>query len=168
AGIVQYFFKHSLTIRSPTGKNVNLLYTLACVHWYKVHPHARFYSGLLIQACLPSFEVESMAAFIPVMRIDSVCGIAELSYNLGTANGKEKIVVAVPLDLKLHWVAAGFCLRHCNKSLLLYGLIGLFQMMTQYNHYSTASNNHNVSNDQRGSLVLTLSNDQTASNGPNG
>ena len=43
-----------------------------------------------------------MAAFFPVMRIDSVCGIAELSYNLGTANGKEKIVVAVPLDLKLH------------------------------------------------------------------
>ena len=43
-----------------------------------------------------------MAAFIPVMRIDSICGVAELSYNLGTANGKEKIVVAVPLDLKLH------------------------------------------------------------------
>ena len=43
-----------------------------------------------------------MAAFIPVMRIDSVCSIAELSYNLGTSNGKEKIVVAVPLDLKLH------------------------------------------------------------------
>lgn len=43
-----------------------------------------------------------MAAFIPVMRIDSVCGVAELNYNLGTANGKEKIVVAVPLDLKSH------------------------------------------------------------------
>ena len=39
------------------------------------------------------------------MRIDSICGVAELSYNLGTANGKEKIVVAVPLDLKLHvWI----------------------------------------------------------------
>lgn len=101
-GIVQYFFKHSITIRSPTGENVNLPYTLACVHWYKVHPHARFYFGLPIQACLPSFEVESVAAFIPVMRIDSICGVAELSYNLGTANGKEKIVVAVPLDLKLH------------------------------------------------------------------
>ena len=31
-----------------------------------------------------------------------VVHVAELSYNLGTANGKEKIVVAVPLDLKLH------------------------------------------------------------------
>ena len=81
---------------------MNLPYTLACVYWYKVHPHARFYFGLPIQACLPSFEVESVAAFIPVMRIDSICGVAELSYNLGTANGKEKIVVAVPLDLKLH------------------------------------------------------------------
>ena len=81
---------------------MNLPYTLACVHWYKVHLHARFSFGLPIQACLPSFEVESVAAFIPVMRIDSVCGVAELSYNLGTANGKEKIVVAVPLDLKLH------------------------------------------------------------------
>ena len=81
---------------------MNLPYTLACVHWYKVHLHARFSFGLPIQACLPSFEDESVAAFIPVMRIDSVCGVAELSYNLGTANGKEKIVVAVPLDLKSH------------------------------------------------------------------
>ena len=64
---------------------MNLPYTLACVHWYKVHLHARFSFGLPIQACLPSFEVESVAAFIPVMRIDSVCGVAELSYNLGTA-----------------------------------------------------------------------------------
>ena len=66
------------------------------------------------------------------------------------------------------WTALDYWLFSPNLNHRLYGLIGLFQMMTQYNHYSTASNNHNVSNDQRGSLVLTLSNDQTASNGPNG
>lgn len=81
---------------------MDLPYTLACVHWYKIHPHARFYFGLPIQVCLPSFEVESVAAFIPVTRIDSVCVVAELSYNLRTPNGKERIVVAVPLDVKLH------------------------------------------------------------------
>lgn len=78
-------------------------------HWLvsigKVHPHERFYFGLPIQVCLPQYEVESVAAFIPVTRIDSVCVVAELSYNLRTPNGKEKIVVAVPLDLKLHvWI----------------------------------------------------------------
>jgi len=52
--------------------------------------------------CLLSFELESVAAFVPVSRIDSVCVVAELSNNLRTPNGKERIVVAVPLDVKLH------------------------------------------------------------------
>ena len=52
--------------------------------------------------CLPSFEAESVAAFIPVSRIDSVCVVAELNYNLRTLNGKEKIVVVVPLNVKSH------------------------------------------------------------------
>lgn len=81
---------------------MNLPYTLACAHWYKVHPYERFYFGLPIQVCLPQYKVESVAAFIPVTRIDSECVVAELNYNLRTPNGKEKIVVAqVPLDLKL-------------------------------------------------------------------
>lgn len=102
AGIVQHFFKHTLTIRSPTGETVDLPYTLACVHWYEVHPHARFYFGLLIQVCLPSFQIESVGAFVPVSRIDSVCVVADLRYDLKTPNSEERIVVAVPLDVNLH------------------------------------------------------------------
>ena len=77
-------------------------YTLACIHWYKVHPNARFYFGLPIQVCLPSFETESVGAFMPVSRIDSVCVVASLRYDLKTPNGKERVTVAVPLDVKLH------------------------------------------------------------------
>ena len=102
AGIIQYFFKHTVTVQSSNGATLDLPYTFACVHWYKVHPHARFYFGLPIQVCLPSFEAESVAAFIPVSRIDSVCVVAELNYNLRTLNGKEKIVVVVPLNVKSH------------------------------------------------------------------
>ena len=102
AGVVQYFFQHTVTLRTSSGGTVDVPYTLACVHWYKVHPHARFYFGLPIQVCLPLFEVESVGAFIPVSRIDSVCVVSELRYNLRTLNGKERVVVAVPLDVKLH------------------------------------------------------------------
>lgn len=102
SGIVQYFFEHVVTIRSPTGEHVDLTYTLACVHWYKVHPHERFYFGLPIQVCLPSFETESVAAFIPVLRIDSIGVVADLKYDLRTTNGKERIIVVVPLNVKLH------------------------------------------------------------------
>lgn len=102
AGVVQYFFQHTLTVKSPAGEMVDLPYTLACVHWYKVHPHARFYFGLPIQVCLPSFEVESVGAFMPVSRIDSVCVVADMRYDLKTPNGKERVVVAVPRDVKFH------------------------------------------------------------------
>ena len=102
SGIVRCVFENVVTIRSPTGEHVDLTYTLACVHWYKVHPHARFYFGLPIQVCLPSFETESVAAFIPVLRNDSLDVIADLKYDLRTTNGKERIIVAVPLNVKLH------------------------------------------------------------------
>lgn len=102
SGIVQYFFEHVVTIRSPNGEHVDLTYTLACVHWYKVHPHERFYFGLPIQVCLPSFETESVAAFIPVLRIDSIGVVADLKYDLRTTNGKERIIVVVHLNVKLH------------------------------------------------------------------
>lgn len=101
-GVIQYFFQHTVTIQSPTGGTVDLPYTLACIHWYKVHPNARFYFGLPIQVCLPSFEIESVGAFMPVSRIDSVCVVANLGYDLKTPNGKERVTVAVPLDVKLH------------------------------------------------------------------
>ena len=101
-GVIQYFFQHTVTIQSPTGGTVDLPYTLACIHWYKVHPNARFYFGLPIQVCLPSFETESVGAFMPVSRIDSVCVVASLHYDLKTPNGKERVSVAVPLDVKLH------------------------------------------------------------------
>lgn len=99
---IQYFFKHTVTIQSSDGATLDLSYTFARVHWYKVHPHARFYFGLPIQVCLPSFEAGSVASFIPVSTIDSVCVVAELSYDLRTPNGKEKIAVVVPLNVKLH------------------------------------------------------------------
>lgn len=101
-GVIQYFFQHTVTVQSPTGGTVDLPYTLACIHWYKVHPNARFYFGLPIQVCLPSFEIESVGAFMPVSRIDSVCVVANLRYDLKTPNGKERVTVAVPLDVKLH------------------------------------------------------------------
>ena len=40
---------------------------------------------------------------MPVLRIDSVkCVVANLRYDLKTPNGKERVTVAVPLDVKFH------------------------------------------------------------------
>jgi len=62
----------------------------------------RLYCGLPIQVCQPSFEIESVGAFMPVSRIGSVCVVTNLCYDLKTPTGKEKITLAVPLDVKLH------------------------------------------------------------------
>ena len=39
---------------------------------------------------------------MPVSRIDSVCVVADMRYDLKTPNGKERVVVAVPRDVKFH------------------------------------------------------------------
>ena len=39
---------------------------------------------------------------MPVSRIDSVCVVADMHYDLKTPNGKERVIVAVPLDVKFH------------------------------------------------------------------
>ena len=39
---------------------------------------------------------------MPVSRIASVCVVANLRYDPKTPNGKERVTVAVPLDVKLH------------------------------------------------------------------
>ena len=39
---------------------------------------------------------------MPVSRIDSICVVADLYYDLKTLNGNERVVIAVPLDVKLN------------------------------------------------------------------
>ena len=39
---------------------------------------------------------------MPVSRIDSICVVADLYYDLKTPNGNEKAIVTVPFDGKLH------------------------------------------------------------------
>ena len=39
---------------------------------------------------------------MPVSRIESICVVAHLYYDLKTPNGNEKVTVAVPFDVKLH------------------------------------------------------------------
>ena len=75
---------------------------IPAVHWHQVHPHSRSYCGLPIQVFLPSFKVECVEAFMPVSRIDSICVVVDLYNDLKTPNGNERVIVAVPLDVKLH------------------------------------------------------------------
>ena len=39
---------------------------------------------------------------MPVSRIDRICVVVDLYYDLKTPNGSERVIVAVPLDTKLH------------------------------------------------------------------
>ena len=39
---------------------------------------------------------------MPVSRIDSVYVVIDLYYDLKTPNGNERVIVAVPLDVRLH------------------------------------------------------------------
>ena len=85
-----------------SGETIDFPYLLACVHWHQVHPHSRFYFGLPIQVCLSSFKVECVGASMPVSRIDRICVVAYLYIDLKTPNGNERVIVAVPLNVKLH------------------------------------------------------------------
>ena len=68
-----------------------MTYTLTRVHQYKVHLHERFYFSVPVQVCLLSFESESVAAFVSVLRIYDIGVDADLKYDLRTANGKGSI-----------------------------------------------------------------------------
>ena len=39
---------------------------------------------------------------MPVSRIDSICVVTDLYYDLKTPNGNKKVIVTVPFDVKLH------------------------------------------------------------------
>ena len=39
---------------------------------------------------------------MPVSRIDRICVVAYLYIDLKTPNGNERVIVAVPLNVKLH------------------------------------------------------------------
>ena len=39
---------------------------------------------------------------MPVSRIDRIFVVVDLYYDLKTPNGSERVIVAVPLDTKLH------------------------------------------------------------------
>lgn len=52
-----------------------------------------------VQGCLLSFEIESVADFVPVLRIYDIGVDADLKYDLGTTNGKGKIrLVFLPMS----------------------------------------------------------------------
>ena len=85
-----------------SDETIGFPYLLACVHWHQVHPHSRFYFGLLIQICLSSFKVECVGASMQVSRIDRICVVANLYIDLKTPNGNERVIVTVPLNVKLH------------------------------------------------------------------
>ena len=85
-----------------SDETIGFPYLLACVHWHQVHPHSRFYFGLPSQICLSSFKVECVGASMQVSRIDRICVVANLYIDLKTPNGNERVIVTVPLNVKLH------------------------------------------------------------------
>ena len=103
------FYRRSYTVLLPAYRHRSI------PNWWNCGPptHPSLYS--LVQSppkckvlfcitsssMLPSFEIESVGGIMPVSRIDSVCVVANLRYDLETPNGKERVTVAVPLGVKL-------------------------------------------------------------------
>lgn len=84
AGIVRYYFKHSIQF-----ENEHLTHCFACMKWYIPHEQSTSLYGNPIRVCKKYFHPGGPSSFMPVQRIFSRFASAELD-----REGQKQIVVA--------------------------------------------------------------------------
>ena len=84
AGIVRYYFKHSIQFGDE-----HLTHCFACMKWYIPHEQSTSLYGNPIRVCKQYFHPGGPSSFVPVQRIFSRFSSAELE-----REGQRKIVVA--------------------------------------------------------------------------
>ena len=95
-GEVQYFFKHSITVRTEEGL-LCLKHVFAFVRWKQTHPLMDWF-GTSATVCSNMFESLYPCNFIPVQRISCRCAHALISVNFG--HMVETVFIACPLPLR--------------------------------------------------------------------
>ena len=91
AGIVRYYFKHSIQLGDE-----HLAHHFACMKWYIPHEQSTSLYGNPIRVCKNKFHRGGPSSFMPVQRIFSRFASAELEFE-----GQKQVVVA-PINRNVH------------------------------------------------------------------
>lgn len=91
AGIVRYYFKHSIQLGDE-----HLAHHFACMKWYIPHKQSTSLYGNPIRVCKNKFHRGGPSSFMPVQRIFSRFASAELEFE-----GQKQVVVA-PINRNVH------------------------------------------------------------------
>ena len=97
-GTVQYFCKNQTTVCTSDNVKHNYEHVLAYVCWKQRHPHEEWY-GISATVCVNMHEPPSVASFIPVQRINSVCVYSVVDTEIDSL--LETVFIAVPIPAKL-------------------------------------------------------------------
>ena len=94
-GVIEYFFKHSATIATDTGKKV-ISHVFACVEWYEVHPRESWFHPSILVVSTDK-QLNGPSSFLPLSRILSHCALVNAEVNFDY--GSDSVVIALSVKL---------------------------------------------------------------------
>lgn len=91
-GIVQYFFRHTISIPISSTQSKRVPHVFASVHWYRRHWRESWFHhrALVLQ---PDMDITGPASIIPISRVFSQCAL--LSKTVQFDYGEDNVVIAI-------------------------------------------------------------------------
>ena len=98
-GVVQYFLKHTVTVRTESRSGFQPHeHVFAYVYWKKFHPESNWF-GISAVVCLNMFEPIGPPCFIPVQHI--ACRCAHVVHSVQISGIVERVFIACPIPIKM-------------------------------------------------------------------
>ena len=91
-GVVQYFFRHTISIPTSTTQCKRVTHFFACVYWYRMHWRETWFHhrAPVVQ---PDMDMCGPATFLPISRVFSRCALT--SKTVQFYYGEDKVQVYV-------------------------------------------------------------------------
>jgi len=91
-GVIQYFFRHTVSIRSSPTQSKRVVHLFAYVHWYRSHwRESWFHPRVLVVQ--PDMDTSGPATIIPIARVFSRCAL--LSKAVQFDYGEDNVMLAI-------------------------------------------------------------------------
>ena len=99
-GVVQYFFRHTISIPTSTTQTKHVAHIFARIHWYRRHWKESWFHhrALVVQ---PDMDISGPATFLPISRVFSRCAL--ISKTVQFDYGEDKVVIAILCE-------SGYCI----------------------------------------------------------
>ena len=99
-GVVQYFFRHTISIPTSTTQTKRVSHIFAHIHWYRRHCKELWFHhrALVVQ---PDMDISGPATFLLISRVFSHCAL--ISKTVQFDYGEDKVVIAILCE-------SGYCI----------------------------------------------------------